>query len=280
MRIEFHSDTAKKSNEDTYGLTGRSAYVIDGASALTSRSFTPDGNDVTWMVQWWKAFLDKNLDDITKTLHEILKAGVSQFNRDFGKFTDIDSLKPHEQLSAGIAIVRKNGDTLEAYVLGDVEISVESKLGDCTLVTDPSIKDLDNEVVDLMRRNHKRAGQVVFKGFTREELDLLIKNRSRMNSSGGYFILGHEADAIDMGIYRTFPVNGINRCLLATDGIAPLSFRYSRKNLLERISRKGVREIIRELRGLEEADSDRSIMGRLKTHDDATLVYLDFGFQS
>lgn len=279
MRIEFHSDTAKKNNEDIYGLTRRSAYVIDGASALTSRSFTPGGNDVTWMVQWWKRFLDDNLDNTTRTIQEILKIGIMDFNRDFGRFADIDSLEAHEQLSAGIGIVRKHGDVFEAYVLGDVEISLESKRGECLVVTDSSIKDLDSQVVDLMRRNHQREGQEVFKGFTGQELDLLIRNRSRMNTPGGYFILGHSLDAVDMGIYKEFRVGDIEKCLLATDGIVPLSLRYSRKSLLESIGKKGVREMIKELRGIEKSDSDRSRMGRLKVHDDATLVYLDFGLQ-
>ncbi len=279
MRIEFHSDTAKKSNEDIYGLTKMSAYVIDGASALTDRSFTPDGNDVSWMVHWWKGYLDNNIDDMTKTIQEILREGIRRLNSEYRKFVDLDTLEPHEQLSAGIAIVRKNGETLEAYVLGDVEITIEDKSGECSIVTDNSIKGLDLEVIELMRRNHQREHQVVFRGFTQEELSFLVNNRKKMNSPGGYFILSHNIDAVDMGIFKSFQISEIEKCLLATDGIVPLNVKYSRKNLLERIRSNGVREIIKELRRLEVSDREKQAIGRLKTHDDATLVYLDFGFQ-
>ncbi|MGM0396438.1 MAG: hypothetical protein ACQEP4_05220 [Bacillota bacterium] len=280
MRIQFHTDTVKKSNEDIYGLTKKGAFVIDGASALSERSFTPDGNDVSWMVQWWRDYLDKNLDDTTHTIQDILKEGIESFNREYGKFVDIKSLLPHEQLSAAIAIIRKNGNTLESYVLGDVEISVENKSGECSIVTDSALKGLDAEVVELMGRNHQRQEHLVFKGFTEEELEILIRNRMKMNTPGGYFILGHSTEAAEMGIYKTFQIDEIEKCLLSTDGIVPLNCKYSRSNLLDRIRSNGVREIVRELRGLEESDSEKRTIGRLKTHDDVTVVYLDFGLQS
>jgi hypothetical protein len=280
MRIEFHTDSVKKYNEDIYGLTNMSAFVIDGASALTDRSFTPGSNDVNWMVNWWKDFLNKNVDDTTNSIQSILKHGVREFNSDYGKFVDIKTLLPHEQLSAGIAIIRKNGDILESFVLGDVEISVEDKYSKCIIVTDPALKGYDSEVIELMKNNHDREKQLVFKGFTEEELGILIRNRKKMNTTGGYFILGHSEDAIDHGIYEEFCIKDITRCLLSTDGIVPLNIRYSRKNLLERIRTAGVRNVIRELRGLEELDLGKKSIGRLKTHDDATVIYLDFSLQT
>ena len=63
MKIEFYTDTVKKSNEDIYGITRNGAFVIDGASALTDKNYTPSGNDVSWMVHWWKDYLEENLDN-------------------------------------------------------------------------------------------------------------------------------------------------------------------------------------------------------------------------
>lgn len=280
MRIEFHTDSVKKFNEDIYGLTNKSAFVIDGASALTERSFTSGNNDVNWMVNWWKEFLYKNLDDTSSSIQSILKHGVREFNSDYGKFVNIETLLPHERLSAGIAIVRKKENVLESYVLGDVEISVEDKYSKCIIVTDTALKGLDAEVVALMKSNRGRENQLTFKGFTDEELDILIRNRSKMNTKDGYYILGHSEEAIDKGIYQEFQIKDVARCLLSTDGIVPLNIKYTRENLFERIKAIGVRNIIRELRGLEELDLEKRAIGRLKTHDDATVIYLDFSLQS
>lgn len=276
MKIEFYTDTVKKSNEDIYGITRIGAFVIDGASALTDKNYTPSGNDVNWMVNWWKRYLEENLDNTSYSIQEIIKEGIDCFNKAYGKFVDLSTLKPYEQLSAGIAIVRNNGNFLEAYVLGDVEITIEDKDRECMVITDSSLNKLDGEVIGIMSRNKKRKDECVFKDFTQEELDILILNRSKMNKPGGYYILSHCREAVDRGIYRTIPVESIERCLLATDGLVPLRYRYSKKCLLDRIREKGARELIKELRNLEKADRDKRDIGRLKTHDDATLVYLDF----
>jgi hypothetical protein len=279
MKIEFYTDTVKKSNEDIYGVTRIGAFVLDGASALTDKNYTPSGNDVSWMVHWWKEYLEENLDNTLYSIQLILEEGIDRFNKAYGKFVELSTLKPYEQLSAGIAIVRKRGAFLEAYVLGDVEITIEDKDGKCMVITDRSIMNLENAVIQSRGKKKKRKDQLVFKEFTQEELDILRLNRSKMNEPGGYFILSHSKEAVDMGIYKTIPVESIEKCLLATDGLAPLSYRYSKKSLLERIREKGAQELIRELRNLEEADRDKRNIGRLKTHDDATLIYLGFGLE-
>lgn len=278
MKIEFYTDTLKKSNEDIYGITKIGAFVLDGASALTDKNYTPSGNDVNWMVNWWKEYLEVNLDNTFYSIQEILEEGIDCFNKEYGKFVDLSTLKPFEQLSAGIAMVRKNGEFLEAYVLGDVEITIENKDREVIVITDTSIKNLDNKVIRIMGMNKKRKNQVVFKDFTQEELDTLIINRSKMNKPGGYFILSHNKEAVEMGAYKTIPIESIERCLLATDGLVPLSYRYSKKTLLDRIREKGAKALIKELRNVEKADRDKRNIGRLKTHDDATLIYLDFAF--
>ncbi|WP_338472473.1 protein phosphatase 2C domain-containing protein [Niallia sp. XMNu-256] len=276
MKIEFCTDTVKKSNEDIFGITRFGAFVIDGASALTNKNYTPSGNDVNWMVNWWKKYLEENLDNTLYSIRELLKEGIDCFNNDYEKFVDLSTLKPYEQLSAGIAIVRESEEFLESYVLGDVEITIENGEGEFIAITDPSIKNLDDQVIRMMGRNEKRKDQVVFKDFTQEELDILRRNRSKMNEPGGYFILSHSKEAVDMGRYKTFPVESVERCLLATDGLAPLSMKYTKKSLLDRFREKGAKELIKELRNLEKTDRDLKNIGRLKTHDDATLIYLDF----
>jgi len=279
MRIEFETDTKKQSNEDIYGLTKKGAFVLDGASALTYKNYTPSGNDVNWMVNWWKKYLEDNLDDTGFTIKEIIKKGIDNFNREYGKFVNIESLKDFEKLSAGIAVARKNQDYLETYVLGDVEITLETKNGDCTHITDDFIKNLDSEVISMISKNNGRNSEIVFKGFTQEEMDILIRNRSMMNKPEGYYILSHEKEAVDKGVYKKVKIEEVERCLLATDGITPLSTRYTKKTLMENLRNKGVKEVIKELRKIEESDIHKKTIGRLKTHDDATLVYMDFGFQ-
>ena len=165
MKIEFYTDTVKKSNEDIYGITRNGAFVLDGASALTDKNYTPSGNDVNWMVNWWKEYLEENLDNTLYSIQEILEEGIDHFNKEYGKFVDLSTLKPYEQLSAGIAIVRKNGEFLESYVLGDVEITIEDKDSECMVITDSSIKNLDDEVIQMYGQEQKKKGPTCLQGF-------------------------------------------------------------------------------------------------------------------
>jgi len=276
MKIEFYSDSRKDKNEDIYGVTTYGAFVLDGASSLINTSYTPGGNDVHWMVNWWKSYLEDELDKLDEDIKDILQRGIESFNQEYGRYTHIDRLSSLEQISAGIAVVRNKGDNFECFVLGDVEITIENNDGVVEVITDTSLKYMDKQVIDMISSGEDRESRIVFKGFTEEELELLRKNRMKMNINGGYYILGHSVEAIKKGIYKVYPINQLKRCLLSTDGINPLDTYYTRGRLLDEMSKRGVKGLISELRSFEKMDIDKKKIKRLKTHDDATAVLLGF----
>ncbi len=276
MKIEFYTDSRKDKNEDIYGVTKYGAFVLDGASSLINTSFTPEGNDVHWMVNWWKSYLEVELDLLDQGIEDILQRGIRNFNKEYGKYTNVERLSCLEQISAGIALVRRRGNSLECFVLGDVEITIQNRDGEVEIITDNSLKYLDSEVIDMVSSGPDRESRIVFKGFTNEELQILKTNRMKMNKIGGYNILACSVDAIKNGIYRKYPIKKIKRCLLSTDGINPLDKYYSRENLLDEMDKRGVKGLISELRDIETNDKDMKKIKRLKTHDDATAVLLNF----
>lgn len=277
MVIDFHTNTFKKNNEDIYGVTEKGAFVIDGASALIEKNFIENENDVSWMGKWWKKYLINNLDNTEITIREVLKRGIEAYNEEFSNFANVDDLKGYEKISASIGLTRRSDDFLEIYVLGDVEISLIDDNNKCKTITDTAIEVLDNKVINMMKEGlGKREKNIMFKGFTKKELDLLKKNRNKMNTKDGYYILAHSIEAIDNGIEVKIPIEKVNKCLLATDGIKPLNLKYSRKKLIDLIRFKGVKEIISELREIENSIIKENKIGGLKSHDDVTMVYLDF----
>lgn len=276
MKIEFYTDSRKDKNEDIYGVTTHGAFVLDGASSLINTSFTPGGNDVHWMVNWWKTYLEENLDKLDEDIEEILYRGIREFNQEYGKYTNVERLSCLEQISAGIALVRNRWDNFECYVLGDVEITVEDKDDLVEIITDRSLKNLDRQVIDMVSSGSDRESRIVFNGFTEEELQILRTNRMKMNKKDGYSILACSVDAIKKGIYKEYPLDHLKRCLLSTDGINPLDNYYTRKRLLDEMNKRGVKGLIAELRGIETKDTKKRKIKRLKTHDDATAVLLNF----
>jgi len=249
---------------------------MDGASALEECHFTPEVNDVVWMVRWWQSYLMKHIDEMDRSLQYILEQGVKAFNEAFSQYKPVDSLSKLEQVSSGIAVIRVHETFLECFVLGDVEISVKGKDGALEILTDDSIKPLDAQVIELMNRNKDRVKSCVYKDFTEEELALLKKNRLKMNTEEGYYILSHDVMAISKGIYKVYQLDNLQSCLLSSDGIRLLDRYYTRNSLIDEIKNRGIKSLVDELRNFENEDTAMLMLKRLKIHDDATAVYIEF----
>lgn len=275
MNTDSYTHSIKIENEDCFGVTATSAFVMDGASSLSPCKFTKALNDVVWMVQWWQKYLISYLDDLELPLLELLEQGIRNINKEFSQYIPVEKLSKLEQVSAGIAIMRKNKDFMECFVLGDVELSLKRDGQPIEILTDRRIKPLDQQVIQLMVKNKDRLKKRVFKDFTQEELELLRKNRMKMNTDEGYYILSHDERAIGKGIYKKYPLDYWCSCLLSSDGISTLDEYYSRGELMGLIKVKGVKSIIEELRGYESKDEAMVSLKRLKAHDDATAVYID-----
>lgn len=276
MRIESYTHSVKAANEDVFGVTEHGAFVLDGASALEECHFTPDVNDVVWMVHWWQCYLMKHLDEIDRSLQYILEQGVNAFNEAFSQYRPVESLSKLEQVSSGLAVIRLHETFLECFVLGDVEISVKDKDGAVEILTDDRIKPLDAQVIELMHRNKDRVKSCVYKDFTEEELALLKINRMKMNTDEGYYILSHDGRAISKGIYKVYQLDNLENCLLSSDGISPLDQYYTRNSLIDEIKSRGVKALVDDLRNYENEDAAMLVLKRLKSHDDATAVYIEF----
>lgn len=277
MRIDYGTNTVKARNEDAFGITNFAAFVMDGASALLSESCTPTGNDIVWMVEWWKKYLIENLDNLNLTIQEILKEGIRNFNNDFSKYRDPKILSKLEQCSSGISIIRKNERTLECFTLGDVEIAVRYKDSKIESITDIKLRNLDDMVIDMICNSKEKKRTCVFKDFTEDELKILKDNRNKMNTDDGYYILSHDIEAVDKGIYKEISIKNVESCLLFSDGFHTLDYFYTKDMLFEKVKKEGVEHTIDELREIENRDLEMKRYKRLKAHDDATGIYIEWG---
>jgi len=218
----------------------------------------------------------KFLDAMDRSLQDILEQGVKAFNEAFSQYKPVNSLSKLEQVSSGLAVIRLHETFLECFVLGDVEISVKGTDGMVEILTDERIKPLDEQVIELMNRNKDRVKSCVYKDFTEEELALLKINRMKMNTDEGYYILSHDEMAISKGIYKVYQLDSLESCLLSSDGISLLDRYYTRNSLIDEMKNKGVKLLVDELRNFENEDKAMLVLKRLKSHDDATAIYIEF----
>ncbi len=276
--IDAITHTYKLKNEDSYGMTEHGFWVMDGASALKKNNYTSEGNDVVWMVNWWNHYLNEHLEQLDRSIVDLLEEGVDQFNADFSKFTNVDTLSKLDRASTGIAIGRMNGGKVECFVLGDVEINIQKKEGVIDVLTDERIEPLDREVMTMIANNPHRENEIVFSGYTSEELQVLQRNRMKMNTEEGYNVLEHDRDAIKKGIYRAYPQEEISAILAMTDGYSAICNKYEafdRTELIDVCKNKGVKKVLEKIRVIEDNDQTMTTYKRLRLHDDATAVFLN-----
>lgn len=272
MKIDLITDSYKSHNEDGFGFTEKAYWVLDGASALNKNNYTHGENDVAWVVNWWVLYLEKHIDDMHHSIGDIIKKGVYALNTEFSKFIDVNILTKLDVVSLGIAVVRMNDGLLEYFVLGDVEINIKKKTGTFLSFTDTTIKERDQRVIDLMTNDHSRQEHIVFKGFTTNELELLKKNRSEMNSTSGYYILEHDPRVISKGIQGTEEIATIEEVMIFSDGYAQMYNTFTLSELFQESKVMGLEQAVKDLRLREEQDKGMDKFQRLKKHDDVTAI--------
>lgn len=297
MKITAKTDTIRPRNEDGYETTKRGGFVLDGTSGLTKRKITPKGHDVSWMIKWWRKYLEMNLDKTEFTIHEMLKEGVSKFFREYNSYTNVRDLRKHELLSASVALARTNTrvielkrtnddgeeeiekreiNTFEVYVLGDAEVTIKLKNGNILTLTDKTIEYLEGDVLRLIKSSPNRKQYLTDTGFTEEEYELLKKNRELMNSPEGYYILNIDKNAVDNGMHKVMLLDTVDSCYIATDGIMPYFDRHSKSELLDSLRRYGVDSVIEEIRDIEKDYIEAGETRRIEEQDDITIIFMDF----
>lgn len=276
MKIDLITDSYKTHNEDGFGFSKKAYWVLDGASALNENNYTLGENDVAWVVNWWVEYLEKNIDQTQYTIERIIQKGIYALNSAFSNFVDVCTLTKLDVVSLGIAVVRINDGVLEYFVLGDVEINIKNKRGEFLSFTDTKIKEMDQVVMDLMAADPLRHEHIVFKGFTSKELQLLKENRSKMNSSSGYYILEHDPTILNRGIKGTVEIVEIDEIMIFSDGFAQMYNTFTLPEVFQVSQDKGLEQAVKDLRRQETLDNSMTKFQRLKVHDDVTAIRIIF----
>jgi len=278
MKFKTITDTYKTHNEDIYGVSKHGFWVIDGALPLSHAHHTDSYSDVVWMVNWWQNYLTKSLDQMDKSIVEIMEEGVDLVNSDYNQFFEVEKLSKLDCASASIAIVRIRENKLENFVLGDVEINLHHTDGKIITLVDKKMEDMDSEVINMIYNSERRIEDIVFNGYTADELKVLRENRMKMNSEGGYYVLEHDKTAIKHGIYEVFSIAEVKDVLIMSDGFSSIYNKYhwiNQNQLFELCKSEGLETVLRKIRDLEDNDKDFNTYKRLRLHDDASAIHIE-----
>ncbi|GGS92051.1 protein phosphatase 2C domain-containing protein [Streptomyces chromofuscus] len=261
MRTELASrpgDPARP-NEDfaSVGLPacgqGGSLVVLDGVTPPR------DGTGCRHSVHWYTARLGGALTELTVSLPDVplpeaLARAIARTAEAHGGTCDLSHPRTPQ---ATVALARWSQETVEYLVLSDSVLLVESPDG---LVT-PC---LDDRLARLPRATLATDALV----------DATVRNKE-----GGFFTAAADPSVAGRAVTGALPRGEVRALAALTDGATRWTETFREgdwTDLFTLVRKQGVEALVDRVRALETADRDeRTYLGRNKTHDDATAVYVE-----
>ena len=264
-------------NEDRLGYVGDAAWLMDGATGLGPSKFS-DKTDAEWLVGAVSNFLtetftnDPDVDTVDALSHAIEAVGEG-----YRRATNHAELEPFARPSAGLSLVRVNGENVELSHLADVKAYVFDRSGGYKVYGGGPLEKLDNSALDALRKVQATQAEPDLKAAREEINPVLRQNRALMNTPGGYWVLTLDPVCLEGLQTEHLRAADISHILLATDGFYDLWENYVIGGLHD-IKRRLIAgeddSIVAELRRIETDDPHGIKHTRFKLHDDASWLLL------
>ena len=270
-----------KANEDQLGHTAHCAFVIDGATGVGEDFIVSrHDSDAAWLATFAKVHFEEMLRP-GRTMADVVRQTNALAHKIVSFAAQGDDI-PHWNLPvAGFQALRIEGDHLFAHGLGDCMLYVmgaDGKIEEATGFIGGDTSEIKRAADAIKRLGGLKADQNAL-----ADEDTLAKDRAiraTYNKPDGIvWTLGIEPKAADhlttKRINAALPAIGI----LATDGFSALIDKYgcyTPAELIKVAQKKGLAELARELRYIEEVDDpDGTKHPRMKRSDDATAMLFE-----
>jgi hypothetical protein len=261
MRTELVSEPGdpNRPNEDfaSVGLPasgqGGSLIVLDGV--------TPPRGETGCLhsVPWYTARLGGALTELTVsyrdlTLAEILSRAILRTAEAHATTCDLSHPRTPQ---ATVVLARWSPQEVEYLVLSDSALLVESPAGEVTVVLDDRLSRLPRSALAT---------------------DAMIDTTLR-NKEGGFFTAAADPSVAARAVTGSLPCTDARTLVALTDGATRWVEKFDQGDWADcfaLVRKDGAAELVARVRELERADEEtRTYLRRSKTHDDATVVYVE-----
>ncbi|PVE25309.1 hypothetical protein DC522_05210 [Microvirga sp. KLBC 81] len=263
-------------NEDGLGLHGHSAWIIDGATGLSTEQLTKGGSDAAWLAGVIGETLERLVGEQRPGADHLrrLEAEVR------GMFQAVTAHLPghhvHHAPSACLALIQAReaeaGNLMvEGFFLGDVVALVPAEQG-IVRWTDERAKPLERKTLAALEAGGHEPGQMP-EAVRRQ----VLENRTRLNRPDGYWVVSPSLPWAGRELRFEAQVQAGEVIVLATDGfmrLVDIFSAYTDRSLHAALAKGRGEELIDELRALERSDLRSGDYPRVKTHDDATVLVI------
>lgn len=260
MRTDLVSEpsTSRRPNED-FASVALPASGQGGVVVLLDGVTPPrEATGCVHSVPWFTARLGGALTELTVSfpdapLAEALSRAIAATASAHADTCDLSHPRTPQ---ATVALARWSPDRVEYLVLCDSTLLFESPDGTVTVRRD-----------DRLARLPRSA----------RATDALVDADLR-NKEGGFFTAAADPEVAARAVTGTLPRDEVRALAALTDGATRWvdTFREGDwADCLRIVSEEGAQSLVDRVRWLERGDTGRAFLGRNKTHDDATVVYVE-----
>lgn len=263
-------------NEDGLGLLGHCAWIIDGATGLSTEQLTKGGSDAAWLAGALDKALERLLgaggsgaDTLGRVEAEIRQAFEAETAHLPGRHI-------HHAPSACLGLIEaRRADTgelrINGYFLGDVVALVPSGQ-EILRWTDERAKPFEQKTLAALAAGGHEPGRIP-EAVRRQ----ILENRTSLNQTDGYWVVSPSQPFAGHELRFEAQVPAGEVIVLATDGfmrLVDVFGTYTDRTLHAALAAGRGDDLIEELRTLERGDVQSGAYPRVKTHDDATVLVI------
>ncbi|MFH8338423.1 hypothetical protein [Streptomyces sp. AM6-12] len=261
MRTDLVSEPgdANRPNED-FADVGLAASGQGGCAILLDGVTPPAGESgCLHSVPWFTARLGGALTELTLSGRDLTPACILSraIERTAQTHADTCDLSHPRTPQATVVMVRWSAETVEYLVLSDSALLLRSPSGGVTPVLDDRLARLPRSALAT---------------------EALVDARLR-NKEGGFFTAAADPAVAARAVTGTVPRSEVAALAALSDGATRWTETFRQgdwTDLFGLLAREGARSLVDRVRRLETADrEERAFLGRGKTHDDATVVYVE-----
>ncbi|MFJ8632650.1 protein phosphatase 2C domain-containing protein [Streptomyces sp. NPDC093568] len=261
MRTELVSEPGDpaRPNED-FASVGVPASGQGGVLVVLDGVTPPRGETgCLHSVPWFTARLGGALTELTVSLPDapLTDALARAIARTAEAHAPTCDLSHPRTPQATVVVVRWSAATVEYLILSDSTLLIESPDGTIT-------PHMDDRLARLPRASLAT--------------DALIDAHIR-NKEGGFFTAAADPSVAKRAVTGTLPRSEARSLAALTDGATRWVEKFREGDWADCftfVRKEGAGALVERVRALEEADAqERTYLGRSKTHDDATVVYVD-----
>lgn len=249
--------------EDRLLTAGDLACVIDGATSITRAPYGGFHSNAEWMAETLARHVARCAPD-GRSHPQVCREMVDQTAHIRGAFD-----AEHDLPCLTTAAVRREGELLKCWVLGDCSVYLLLEDGSVRHVTDRRIAGFYSRTLKAQEDARRRGGDVA--EAVRQQR---LRNKASMNRPEGYWTVAYIGDFEHYFVAETVAANRVRGALLCTDGFDRLfDFGLAEPGaLLE--GKLSLQQALALLRGAEKAREDAQNIN-VKRHDDVAAILLE-----